>query len=86
MFGIHQNVYSYYLWDVNKYLFCSIFLYICRADVNECETPGGQVCAPNTQCDNTLGSFRCLCQAGFEIEHDTNYCKGFHFYFDYKIV
>jgi len=39
-----------------------------RADINECETIGGAEghrCGANTICNNTQGSYECLCIEGY---------------------
>ena len=33
-------------------------------DINECEN--GSLCDNNTKCNNTEGSFMCVCQEGFD--------------------
>ncbi|KIH58969.1 calcium binding EGF domain protein [Ancylostoma duodenale] len=35
-------------------------------DVNECDQPNA--CPPNSRCVNTMGSFRCDCDAGFSAD------------------
>lgn len=45
------------------------------ADVDECTTLAGQVCRFG-QCLNTIGSFHCLCQDGFELMTDGKNCMG----------
>uniref|UniRef100_A0A1I7T9J8 Kunitz/Bovine pancreatic trypsin inhibitor domain protein n=1 Tax=Caenorhabditis tropicalis TaxID=1561998 RepID=A0A1I7T9J8_9PELO len=39
-------------------------------DVNECDN--GTVCGPNARCVNEIGSFQCVCDAGFSTDGD---CK-----------
>ena len=53
---------------------CSLRIYLVSpADINECEQ-GGHNCDMNAQCDNTVGSFECHCNAGF-TGNGTN-CDG----------
>ncbi|XP_062564121.1 fibulin-2 isoform X2 [Armigeres subalbatus] len=35
-------------------------------DINECDLHKGKVCPHNSECINTLGSYRCDCKAGFK--------------------
>ena len=45
-------------------------------DINECDQAG--LCL-NGRCINTEGSFKCICNRGFEISSDGRYCTGaFH--------
>ena len=49
-----------------------LLLYVYLADVDECET---QDCGMEGECTNTIGSFRCDCDAGFE-KNDEHVCVG----------
>ena len=42
-------------------------------DTNECETSNGG-CTENSYCINTLGSFECQCERGYEMMTDG--CTG----------
>jgi len=44
-------------------------------DVDECAL-GGQVCTQTARCDNTYGSYRCVCKEGFEQDSDSQTCRG----------
>lgn len=35
-------------------------------DIDECSLYGDKLCGPGGRCDNTVGSFRCKCESGFE--------------------
>ena len=43
------------------------------SDVDECKTSNGS-CPENSKCVNTLGSFECQCQRGYEKINGS--CKG----------
>lgn len=45
-----------------------------QLDINECAS-GGAKCGPNMYCENTLGSYRCLCERGFKNVNETA-CVG----------
>lgn len=46
------------------------------ADIDECENPKTNGCHPNASCNNTEGSYVCLCMKGFE--GDGRNCTGKH--------
>ena len=54
-----------------------VIIIITCVDVDEC-TLGGQVCTQNAHCENTYGSYRCVCKEGFEQEHDSQTCRGIY--------
>jgi len=61
-------------------------------DLDECSL-GGQVCTQTARCENTYGSYRCVCKEGFEQESDSETCRGnlmsiyfILFYFYYKTI
>ena len=56
-----------FLWNISK----AIFL----ADVDECATGNGNLCR-NGQCINTVGSFQCQCNDGYEVAPDGRTCVG----------
>lgn len=58
---------GYFLWNISK----DIFL----ADVDECATGNGNLCR-NGQCINTVGSFQCQCNEGYEVAPDGRTCVG----------
>lgn len=47
-------------------------------DVNECALNGTHNCAPHATCNNTIGSFVCICNAGYE--GSGVFCNGRYFY------
>lgn len=44
-------------------------------DVDECASGNGMLCR-NGQCVNTIGSFQCLCNDGYEVALDGRTCVG----------
>ena len=55
-------------YDKNHYITISIAFF---SDVNECDnSPCSQ------QCENSLGSYRCLCNKGYSFNTDTGTCEG----------
>ena len=70
IFFIHFN-YAFILINQQSRVF-SFF----DTDINECDQAG--LCL-NGRCVNTEGSFKCICNRGFEISSDGRYCTGaFH--------
>ena len=43
-------------------------------DIDEC-TENGRICL-NGDCMNTPGSYRCICQRGYELSPDGAFCLG----------
>lgn len=53
-------------------LFLNVFHCHCFTDRNECtEIPG--ICA-NGRCENTEGSFTCICQEGYKLNNERSFC------------
>ena len=59
--------------------------YIIYTDVDECQNNfGGCSCEPNippeagcfSQCNNTMGSYHCICTQGYVLEYDGLTCQG----------
>ena len=50
----------------------------CEDDVNECEM-NPNICGENTDCNNTIGSYVCTCNAGFTLDNDGNCTVGRYF-------
>lgn len=49
------------------------------ADIDECELPTLHHCPPSAGCNNTLGSYRCICHPGYVDADPSNpgaSCKG----------
>ena len=63
---------SKYLWS-GLCLYCVMLMYIHLffIDIDECETDMNN-CHANATCDNTIGSFECACDAGFEGDGVSN--------------
>ena len=51
----------------------SILMVCCFVDINECEE-GQHGCSHI--CENTLGSYSCLCFSGFRLSEDRLFCEG----------
>lgn len=49
---------------------------VCRSDVDECAVQRG-LCR-NGQCVNSIGSFLCECNDGYELTPDGRLCAGKH--------
>ena len=62
----------------NDLIMCNIIFYL-KIDVNECLTLPCK-CAQSqnciAQCYDTTGSFKCLCNKGFELNNDQRTCQG----------
>lgn len=55
-------------------IFLNIFF---LSDVDECSSFFGQVCR-NGRCFNEIGSFKCLCNEGYELTLDGKNCVGMY--------
>nr|AID23683.1 tolloid [Hofstenia miamia] len=42
---------------------------------DECNQPGPQPNPCSQECENTVGSYRCICHAGYELDKDKTTCK-----------
>lgn len=51
-----------------------LLLIVSPADVNECWISPGRLCQHT--CENTPGSYRCSCAAGFLLAADGKHCEG----------
>lgn len=62
----------------SRTLFCFLFyprIYCFRiSDIDECSANGTVICHNNATCDNTEGSYQCICKSGF-TGNGTN-CTG----------
>jgi len=54
------------------YNVCLLSLYLNFTDIDECSSPRLNGCSQN--CVNTLGSFKCSCEAGFKA--NVTQCEG----------
>ena len=43
-------------------------------DINECAASGDNPCGENGSCENLIGSFRCVCKAGYKLDHRGRTC------------
>lgn len=66
---------SYLLNKSEPTLFSLNVFSVISSDVDECTILSGQVCR-NGQCFNSIGSFQCLCQEGYELTPDRKNCMG----------
>ena len=58
-------------WYVIICVYCKItFLGV---DINECDTSNGGC---DTTCTNTVGSYYCSCNTGYELDNDQHTCNG----------
>lgn len=57
-----------------------LFFKSCKTDflldIDECNE-NGKLCI-NGQCENTIGSYRCICRQGFQLSPDGAYCLGLY--------
>ena len=60
----------YYSFKVKK-IMLSVILF---SDVDECELNYTNTCSPLQKCNNTLGSYECICEAGYVLRNST--CSG----------
>uniref|UniRef100_A0A915I474 EGF-like domain-containing protein n=1 Tax=Romanomermis culicivorax TaxID=13658 RepID=A0A915I474_ROMCU len=43
--------------------------------VDECAAANGNVCSFQATCENTIGSFRCICKRGYVLAADQRTCE-----------
>ena len=48
------------------------FFFLFVSDIDECKVYG--MCSQD--CQNTKGSYKCLCKAGYQLEPDKKTCKA----------
>ena len=65
-------IYIYFFFFFNDCLFLVICVFFC-SDINECAR-GLYKCSPDAFCNNTKGSYNCLCKHGFT--GNGRECKG----------
>ena len=54
------------IWWLTFYITASI-------DINECDEENGGC---SHMCNNTIGSYQCLCEDGYELDSDQHLCNG----------
>lgn len=50
-------------------------LFVSSSDIDECGL-NETLCGPHGYCENMLGSFRCLCDQGYQESEDSQACVG----------
>lgn len=59
------------------YNFLKLFL-----DIDECDTDVGihecGAAGANEECNNTIGSYHCICKQGYQTAGDGELCEGTH--------
>ena len=48
-------------------------MFSCSIDINECETSNGGC---EQMCSNTIGSFACSCDVGYQLDRNGFNCNG----------
>ena len=48
-------------------------LFLVNVDINECDTSNGGC---DTTCTNTVGSYYCSCNTGYELNNNQHTCNG----------
>ena len=51
-------------------------MFTFHSDIDECEL-NSTLCGQNSMCENTEGSFLCVCSAGYRLIDETHQCQGF---------
>ena len=54
---------------------CDVLYVFLHIDIDECSDNNGGC---NQVCNNTAGSFECLCHKGYCLLHDNRTCQGFY--------
>lgn len=52
----------------------NIILNAILVDIDECTESGNVTCQENAHCNNTLGSYECVCSEGYDMVDDK--CEG----------
>ncbi len=58
-----------------QYIWYCMNLIVCFVDINECND-GSHIC--NQVCTNTVGSYKCSCNNGYELGLDKKTCVGMY--------
>ena len=53
-----------------------ILLALCILDIDECQQDSTSVCGPHSSCKNTIGSYRCDCEGGYQYDSSGLTCIG----------
>lgn len=70
-YGTTSSQFILYFKPFHQLLSCRLL-----ADVDECQRFRGQVCASNSECINTQGSYACNCNDGFRANDADKSCQG----------
>ena len=75
--GIHINIYACMRANPTTILITVFACYVVQTDINECWTSNGG--CPQ-MCQNTAGSYLCLCYNGYALDVRTEACNGEQLY------
>ena len=53
-----------------------LYIYFYDTDIDECIERGQAPCVGNARCENTQGSYRCVCPSGYVLSPDGRVCQG----------
>lgn len=68
------------IWNV--FLLWLILSCFCGADINECALDP-DIC-PNGICENLRGTYKCICNSGYEVDSTGKNCIGKNFHLVFK--
>ena len=76
--GSHARVLLIYVFEEQLGITISIPFHLCMTDINECANGTLHTCdvSNHQQCINTLGSYHCDCELGFEESDLDEICQG----------
>ena len=72
IYGVANTIYIYILSLPYNNLFSYSITY-CTIDIDECIS-GDHEC--NQNCNNTDGSYKCICEDGYVLDNDMKTCIG----------
>ena len=59
--------------DITKAIYSLYIIVLVHVDIDECATDNGG-CEQN--CNNTIGSYYCTCDIGYQLGNDYHSCPG----------